>query len=266
MQHIYFGIFQDFKYLYRQEILEIGIYDDEFVDFYNMINASDDEINKYNDFIQPHGKSILELCCGNGRLTIPLAKLGYRIDGYDISIDMLSVLKNKIQSLSTDIQSNIQCKIGNVFDIVVEKKYDCIILPASTISILSDNVNKLINLFNKISGWLKKDGIFIFDYNIYISEKSKSELSSIAQKNNTYSRWICFQDFINYIPGRAIGNFYIQKEYKEGTSRKYITSTNKRIITKDFIQNIVDISQLKLIYQEPMEGNSNSIVNILKAK
>ena len=38
---------------------------------------------------------ILELCCGTGRLTIPIAKKGYHITGVDISHSMLDRAKEK---------------------------------------------------------------------------------------------------------------------------------------------------------------------------
>ena len=41
-----------------------------------------------------YGK-ILELCCGTGRLTIPIAKDGYNIKGVDYTLSMLERAKEK---------------------------------------------------------------------------------------------------------------------------------------------------------------------------
>ena len=45
-----------------------------------------------------HSKDkILEIGCGTGRITIPLAQAGSKITGIDLSKNMISILRNKIK-------------------------------------------------------------------------------------------------------------------------------------------------------------------------
>ena len=57
--------------------------------------ASGDQLNFYRRQAARYGEHVLELACGSGRLTIPLAKEGVNITGVDISEDMLALAKLK---------------------------------------------------------------------------------------------------------------------------------------------------------------------------
>ncbi|MCD8529098.1 MAG: class I SAM-dependent methyltransferase [Chitinophagales bacterium] len=59
-----------------------------------------DNIGFYIKLFQANTQSVLELCCGTGRITIPLAKAGYNITGLDLSKPMLQVFKEKQKTRS----------------------------------------------------------------------------------------------------------------------------------------------------------------------
>lgn len=46
---------------------------------------------------------ILDLACGTGRLAVKLAKLGYSVDGVDLSADMLTLADQRAQAEQVDI-------------------------------------------------------------------------------------------------------------------------------------------------------------------
>lgn len=57
---------------------------------YDQLNDLDEmEYKFFTDLAQQFGGPILDIACGTGRLTIPLAKLGYDTTGVDITIEML---------------------------------------------------------------------------------------------------------------------------------------------------------------------------------
>jgi ubiquinone/menaquinone biosynthesis C-methylase UbiE len=64
--------------------------------------------------------NILELCCGTGRLTIPLVQEGYHITGIDNSTAMLKQAKAKklnlpISFLNADIRT---LKLPELYDVI----------------------------------------------------------------------------------------------------------------------------------------------------
>ncbi|MEZ4669496.1 MAG: class I SAM-dependent methyltransferase [Anaerolineae bacterium] len=56
---------------------------------YDAENTSGDEINFYLGLAHEFGGPILDLACGTGRLTIPLAQAGYATTGLDIAAPMV---------------------------------------------------------------------------------------------------------------------------------------------------------------------------------
>ena len=107
-------------------------------------------------------KEILDLGCGTGRFTMALAKRGYRIQGLDVSDEMLKVAKAnakkrnlKINFIRTDIRNfklkrkaNVIWARGSLGDLLK----------------LSDFKRALKNIKNNLS----KNGIFIFDVRDYL--------------------------------------------------------------------------------------------------
>lgn len=56
------------------------------------------ELDFYHDFLARHPESlqgVLEIACGTGRVTIPLAKAGYQITGFDVSPELLEIARSK---------------------------------------------------------------------------------------------------------------------------------------------------------------------------
>ena len=73
------------------------IYD---ANIYDAMNTNLDDWYFYKRWL-PENKDarILELCCGTGRLTLPIAKEGYDITGIDYTLSMLAQAKLKLPKL-----------------------------------------------------------------------------------------------------------------------------------------------------------------------
>ena len=69
------------------------IYD---ADIYDGLNKFLSDLEFYKKWLPKNKEAkILELCCGTGRLTIPIAKDGYDIKGVDYTSSMLERAKEK---------------------------------------------------------------------------------------------------------------------------------------------------------------------------
>lgn len=56
------------------------------------------ELDFYREFLSTHSESqkgVLEIACGTGRVTIPLAKAGFQMTGFDLSPELLNVAQTK---------------------------------------------------------------------------------------------------------------------------------------------------------------------------
>ena len=139
---------------------------------------------------------ILELCCGSGRLTIPLAKEGLNICGVDNSKTMLeqAKLKAKNEKLEIDfVESDIR-----ILDL--PNKYDLIFIPFNSIHHLYENQD-LFDTFKVVKKHLKDDGLFVFDcYNPniqYISEAEKGK-NKIAEYTTNDGRKVIIEQTMTY--------------------------------------------------------------------
>jgi SAM-dependent methyltransferase len=67
-------------------------------------------------------RTILEVCCGGGRILVPLAKPGHHVHGFDIDADMLAYLPAKTQgicNLTWEQKDMLQDDWGGPYDTVV---------------------------------------------------------------------------------------------------------------------------------------------------
>ena len=73
-------------------------------DIYDGLNNSLSDLAFYKKWLpQNKDAKILELCCGTGRLTIPIAKDGYNIKGVDYTLSMLET--GKRESISSWVKN-----------------------------------------------------------------------------------------------------------------------------------------------------------------
>ena len=56
-----------------------------------------DDLPCYITLARRYGPRLLELACGTGRLTIPLAREGFAVTGLDLSPEMLRIAERKLE-------------------------------------------------------------------------------------------------------------------------------------------------------------------------
>jgi len=106
---------------------------------------------------------ILDIGCGTGNVTIPLAEMGYNLTGIDISPEMLAVAEEKARSKGLKIkwiqQDMKEMDLGSLqFDLVVS---------------MTDSLNylqgeqELRQVFTGVKALLRSGGWFVFDLNSY---------------------------------------------------------------------------------------------------
>ena len=161
------------------------------------------------------GARILELCCGTGRLTIPIAKDGYNISGVDITSSMLEQAKVKASEAGLEVEF-IEADIRTLD---LPEKYDLIFIPFNSIHHLYQNED-LFQAFNVVKNHLKENGLFLLDcYNPnikYIIEGEK-EQKEIAEYITNDGREILIKQKMRYENKTQINriewHFYINDEF-----------------------------------------------------
>lgn len=140
---------------------------DDYVNFYSNAQrydlvmgayASGDQLNFYRRQIARYGEPVLELACGSGRLTIPLAKEGVNITGVDISEDMLALAKLKA---STD-RLNLRFVQGDMRNFDLGETFKFIFIPAQSLSHLHTRA-EIENCFACARRHLTSEGRFLLE-------------------------------------------------------------------------------------------------------
>lgn len=107
------------------------------------------------------GRSVLELGCGTGRVTIALARHGFDVTGIDNSPDMLRQLR-KNREQAGNLRGPLRLVQGDMRDFSLERKFDAVIIPARTFQLLLSPQEQR-SCLRSIHNNLKIDGLLIFD-------------------------------------------------------------------------------------------------------
>lgn len=133
------------------------IYDDGLM--YDLINPGSDDVAMYAGQIRQYGQPVLELGCGTGRLTIPLAQGGIEITGLDISTPLLKHAREKATALGLDILW-VEADCRNFH---LPRKFATVVYPFNAIAHLPDRAS-IEGCFGRVREHLVDDGRFIIDY------------------------------------------------------------------------------------------------------
>ncbi len=106
-----------------------------------------------------YGSPVLELACGSGRLTVPLAEAGLDIEGLDISPPMLALAREKSDARGLKLPWHL----GDMADFTVDRKFSFIFLPNNSVAHLLGWLD-LVSCLNCVERHLKSDGRFALDY------------------------------------------------------------------------------------------------------
>mgnify|MGYP001066754425 CR=1 FL=1 len=83
----------------------------------------------YVDEAKRSGSPVLELGCGTGRILIPIAEAGLEVVGVDRSPSMLAVAKQRVTTLSSEVQGRIELLEGDMRNFSLGRRFGLIMIP-----------------------------------------------------------------------------------------------------------------------------------------
>lgn len=170
------------------------IYD---ANIYDGMNTNLNDLPFYKRWL-PKNKNarVLELCCGTGRLTIPIAKDGYDITGVDYTASMLEQAQVKAAEAGLEVEF-IKADIRNLD---LSEQYDLIFIPFNSIHHLYKNED-LFKAFKVVKKHLKAGGLFLLDCfnpNIQYIVEAEKEQQEIAAYTTTDGREVLIKQLMQY--------------------------------------------------------------------
>ena len=135
-------------------------------------------------------RSVVDLACGTGEITVSLAKRGYDMTGVDLSEDMLLYAREKGQRSGADILwLNQDIASLDLFGTV-----DAAISSMDSLNYLTDK-RQLAQCLKRVHLLLEPDGLFIFDVNSpYKYEKVLGSHSFVYDHTDLFCVWQNYYD------------------------------------------------------------------------
>jgi SAM-dependent methyltransferase len=120
----------------------------------------------------PRGSRVLDAGCGYGRITLPLARLGYRIDGIDLSPEMVEAASRAAGTESLEVG----VMLGSMTRIALEAStYDAVICLWSAFNELLDESEQLAAV-KEMRRILVPDGLLLIEGRPY-HEPTEQEIA-----------------------------------------------------------------------------------------
>ena len=173
---------------------------------------------------------LLDMACGTGNFSCEFAKKGMQVIGVDVSSDMLSVAQQKnTENIMYLCQDAAELELYGTVDGAV-----CLL----------DSVNHIIEkdvlqtAFQKISLFLEKDRLFIFDVNTeYKHKEILGNNNFIIEKDDVFCAWQNYYDEDEKITDIVIDIFaenggVYDRYCEEFSERFYDTATLKTMLEK----------------------------------
>lgn len=123
---------------------------------------SDLDLDFYRDAARRAGGPVLELACGTGRISIPLAEDGHDVWALDLSSPMLAELARKAAALSPDVRNRLHVVQGSMDGFSIPRQFDLIIIPFRGFQALCTSEAASACL-KAVRHHLSSDGVFIVD-------------------------------------------------------------------------------------------------------
>lgn len=208
--------------------------------------------------------SALDLACGTGRLTIPLAERGFGATGLDASLSMLELARKKSQNLS------IKWIQGDFREFDLHQKFDLIIIAGNSFQALLTDEDQ-IRMLDCVKNHLKSKGAFAFN--------TRNPNWDDLKATNGFEHWHDFQD----LEDKTV-HVYGKQDYNENSQivtyvTKRVWPTHKTVKTIQLrftpyhkLMEILDNAGFSVINvygnfeQTPFSTNSPSIIPVCKLK
>lgn len=198
--------------------------------------------NDYNAFVSYYQsvfkrfglepKLILDMGCGTGNITVPMAEKGYDMIGLDCSEEMLEIAAEKARAAGHDILFLQQ----DMTDFELYGTVDAMVCALDGINYLTGD-GQVSDMLGLLHYYLNPGGIFIFDINTEYKFKNILDNNSfVYDENNVYCVWnneydsddkICYFD-LNFFLKNPDGSYCRRDEYQE--ERMYTVGELKNYI------------------------------------
>ncbi len=116
----------------------------------------------YLELAEQYGGPVLEIACGTGRVTLPIARKGIEICGVDNSQAMLQVLNQHLAGETPEIRQRVSVQEGDMRSFRLDKKFPLVMIPFRPMQHMF-TVEDQVAALKTAAAHLTDNGILAFD-------------------------------------------------------------------------------------------------------
>lgn len=206
---------------------------------------------------------LLDLACGTGGFSNQMALKGVEVIGVDMSEEMLGIARENSAELETDVL--FLCQKAEELDLY--GTVDGAICCMDSLNHITD-IKKLKAAIGKVSLFLEKDCLFIFDVNtLYKHEKVLGDNTFVIDEGDLYCVW-----HNEYIKEKNITDitldFFVEEE--DGSYTRYGEEFSERAYSEECLREILTASGLQVVAvlndmtEDPLTENAERAIYITK--
>ncbi|MFW5739538.1 MAG: class I SAM-dependent methyltransferase [Myxococcota bacterium] len=113
---------------------------------------------------------VLEYGCGNGRITLALAREGHRVVGVDLSRPMLSAFEQHLADQPPDVRKRVSLRHGDMRDVRLRRRFGLVLCTFNTFLHLYERAD-VERFLTRVRGHLRPGGRFAFDTSLPLPEE-----------------------------------------------------------------------------------------------
>jgi SAM-dependent methyltransferase len=189
------------------------------------------------------GGAVLELAAGQGRVTRPLARAGFRVTALESAPSMTGLLRERVAAEEAAVRGRIEVADGDMRRFDLDRLYRFICLPFNTLLMLAQPHERQ-QMLERVREHLAPSGAFAFD----IFTPDPAMLADVGE-------WTMQLDFETDDP--EVGRVRVQREHRSaidlGRQVRHIWFRNRILSGTDVITEWDDDLDLALVYPRELE-------------
>ncbi len=181
---------------------------------------------------------VLDIGCGTGNITIPLARAGYDMIGLDNSCEMLEIAMEKSKDEGLDILYLMQ----DMRELELYGTVSAAVSICDSINYITE-FNDLVKVFKLVNNYLDFDGIFIFDIT---TEKKYADIQDAVIAENRSEGSLIWEN--SYFPEEKLNQYELTifEALDNGLYKRYQETHVQRAYSLEEVNAALKLSGLKL--------------------
>lgn len=252
----YFGLFEGLRRLQLPGLAATDLYEGFNAALYDQAVGQDrSDVEAVLAFVRRGGGPVLELCCGSGRLAVPIAETGLQVWGVDSSADMLKLLRQQLTLAPPEVAARIHAEGGDVRDLQLGRRFPSVLLGATTMCLFRTPEDRRA-LLGSVVRHLEPAGEFAFDYletSPAILERQEREFLVLPLSGRNVTGGFTIIGRRHDREARAqILNFFSELFERNGRTARFLGTSTKAILDWSELEGEIREAGLSVVERTEM--------------